>query len=178
MTTTTQQAGIVDLVITRRLSPPSHIVLRPEHLPAPVADAFATVAQALGAEREAQQAADLARGSKAEAAAADAARAEVDQAVNALAELTAASGTAIADSAGAAYIRALANAQAAIREAGAQLEEAQHAIALARRVQPGRPVLNLNLDGRGLREHPGWQRLSAARQQLRHAAENVQGGVL
>ncbi|GAA4865990.1 hypothetical protein [Kitasatospora terrestris] len=174
-TSTAPENKLIDLIYARRLSPPSHLTLRPAHLPAPCADAFAAVRDALAAERTAQEAADKARGSKPEQAEADAARAVTDQALQDFAEVTAASSSAIADSAQAAFEDALGVALLAIREAEARLEEAQHARALRLRVQPGRPITHLGLDSRTLRDDPRWQQLSGVRQALRDAAESVQG---
>lgn len=164
---------ITDLIISRPLNPPAHVTLRPEHLPAPVATAFGVLQEAIGAEHQAQRALDDSRGGPAETEQLAAARKETEVALNDLAELTAASGTAITDAAGAAFVRAMGRARAALAEAENAMTEAQHAIALQRRVQPGKPVLNLNLDGRGLREHGGWQRLSIARQRLRDAGDDL-----
>ncbi|MFB6889426.1 hypothetical protein ACFCX4_08960 [Kitasatospora sp. NPDC056327] len=172
-TTTTVPAGLVDLVVARPLNPPAHVTLRPEHLPADIARAFAALQDALVRERETRLAADTARGDQEQAGLAADARTATDRALDGLARLTAGSGTALQDSAGAAFTNAVDRALAALREAEERIEEAQHAVALHRRVAPGRPVLNLNLDGRGLRDHAGWQRLSMARQNVRDAVAHV-----
>lgn len=174
MTATATDPGLVSLVYARRLSPPAHIELRPRHLPAPCVDALNGFRDALEAERTAQQAASKARGSKPEQEAAEHARAEVDQALQNLLDVTAGSSSAIVDSATAAYGDELAAALAAIGEAQRHLTAAQHARALQLKVRPGRPVTNLGLDSRTLRDDPAWQRLSGVRQVLRDAVDAVQ----
>ncbi len=173
-TTTAPENRLVDLIYTRRLSPPAHITLRPAHLPAPCAEAFAAVRAALTAEGTAQEAAEQARGSKAEQDQAAAARAATDRALQDFAEVTAGSSSAIVDSARAAFEDAIGVALLAVREAEARLEEAQHARALQLKVKPGRAVTNLGLDSRTLRDDPAWQRLSGVRQALRAAVDAVQ----
>lgn len=172
--TTATDTGLVSLVYARRLSPPAHVELRPAHLPAPCAGALYAFRDALEDERAAQEAADKARGAKAEQEAADWARAEVDQALQQLLDTTAGSSSAIVDSATAAYGDELAAALAAIGEAQRHLTAAQHARALQLKVKPGRPVTNLGLDSRTLRDDPAWQRLSGVRQSLRDAVDQVQ----
>ncbi|CAN3985923.1 hypothetical protein [Kitasatospora purpeofusca] len=51
----------------------------------------------------------------------------------------------------------------------AAVEEKQEALALSRRVQPGRSVVDVTLDLRGLREPPQWYHLTAVRGRIREA---------
>lgn len=176
MTTTRTNPGLVDLVITRRLSPPAHVTLRPAHLPAPCADAFQALQDALVAERQTQEAADKSRGDQQQAELAAAAKDDTNRAVERLTAVTAASSAAITDSAAAAFEDALAAALGAIRQAERLLEEAQHARALGLRVKPGRGVTNLGLDSRTLRDDGVWQQLAIVRQGLRDAVDVVAAG--
>ncbi|OKI14238.1 hypothetical protein [Streptomyces sp. CB03911] len=163
--------SLTTLSIVRKLNPPAQVCLDPEHLPAPIADRFRELVAAATAVGEAQHARDTAAPVDRDKADQVLAAAHVDlgQAFAQLAEDTAGASSSISDSANAAFVRSIGKAQEAVHMALMAVEDAQHALALSRRVQPGRPVVNVNLDSRGLRDLPRWQQLAAVRSQLREA---------
>ena len=166
---------LTTMSIVRKLNPPAQVSLDPDHLPAPIADRFRELVAAATAVGEAQHIRNTAAPVDRDKAdqVLTTARADLDQALQQLAEDTAGASSSISDAANAAYVRSIGRAQESLAAALTAVEDAQNALALSRRVQPGRPVVSINLDSRGLRDLPQWHKLTAARGQIREAVAGL-----
>lgn len=158
---------LLELSIPRPMSTPARVSLRAEHLPPPAREALERLQQAVAAKGAADTAFVNATGRDKTTAqqAADAAGEAVNIALSDLGSVTAASTTAIRDSALAAFTVSMATASGSVRTALDALAAATDAAALHATARPGRPVLRL--DGRGPTDAAVRAQLGLVRSQLR-----------
>ncbi|MER5473733.1 hypothetical protein [Streptomyces sp. NPDC002685] len=157
-------AAVTTLNIPRPLSTPLRISLAGELLPAPCKSALDHLAEVVADRIEAERTQAPAE----EIAAADTV---VGEGVQALAETTSGSTTAILDHTAASYARAIEQAQGLIHGALDQLETAAQALALYRSAAAGKPLFNT--ENRRAEEDPQRSRISTVRSQLREALADI-----
>lgn len=158
---------ITELSITRRMSTPLQISLVAEHLPAPLRTSLEDLAT-----RQAELAAAEQNLASAKGAAwteanerVEAARTEAEQALTDYAGQSAASSTAVRDSAAVAFTAAMEAAHGHLQAALDALVEASQACALHHSVHPGKPVLRL--DTRAAADSKTRHRIGMVRGELR-----------
>jgi len=163
----------IELSIPRRMSTPLHIELNPDHLPAPLKAGLEDLVTKRAELAAAQQTLASAKGGSWGPAseAVNAAETAAQQALEDFAGLSAASSTALRDSAAVAFAAAMESAHGHLRAALDSLAEASQASALHHSVSPGKPTLRL--DTRAAADSKTRQRISMVRSELRDLAAQV-----
>ena len=167
----------IELSIPRKMSTPLTIALNAEHLPQPVAEALQDLVTARSDLMAAQTALNSATGTD-WGPANEKVTAATEAAEKALADfagISAASSTAIRDSAAVAFAASMEAAHGHLQAALDVLAEASQACALHHSVTPGKPVLRL--DTRAAGESKTRQRISMVRSELRDLAAQVPDSV-